>query len=341
MRRNVWFLIVSLCCLGPVPVTAAELTLDELRAAVADQLTSVRTLYLAYTITDPESLGGRSHDYIWAHDESRVLYRAIYSDSTVGFWTSHDGKHAYSVGYSDEREPAALEIKDSVPGDLYVPIKPTKLFGLQIASGAGSLADAIRSPTARLEPGEDPAFPRVAVTGFTSTPDPTVLAMTIEFDSGHGFAARRIDYHAEQNPDWKFAYRVDRFEKVPDAVAGQDRWFPMQGAYIQDTAEYGNQEFGIVVTEVRINEKLDEKTFVPEIPKGVAVTDNTQEGRGRFYMTGGFRESDAHLNGITNDALNQLEGTGRWRLLLIGIPLVTLVLTGVSLWWFGKRQRTK
>lgn len=341
MRGIIWIVVAFVCSRCAVPVAAADLTLGELRAAVADQLTSIRSLYLAYTITDPESLGGRSHDYIWAHDESRVLYRAIYSDATVGFWTSHDGKHAYSVGYSDEREPAALEIKDSVPGDLYVPIKPTKLLGLQIASGAGSLADALASSNARLEASEDPQMSRVVVSGFVSQPDPTLLAMTVEFDSRHGYAARRIDYYAQQNPDWKFAYRVDRFAQVRDAASGQERWFPMEGVYVQDTADYGVQEFSIRVTEVRINESLDARTFVPEIPTGVAVTDNTEEGRGRFYMTGGFRESDAHLTQITNNALNQLEGTGRWKLILISIPLITLAITGVCLWWLRKRQASR
>jgi hypothetical protein len=341
MRRFIWVVVAGLCCVNPVRSPATDLTLEELQAAVADQLTSLRSLYLAYTITDPESLGGRSHDYIWGHDESRVLYRAIYSDSTVGFWTSHDGRQAYSVGYSDEREPAALEIKDSVPGDLYVSIKPTKLLGLHVASGAGSLAEAIRSPSARLELAEDPAVARVSVTGFTSNPDPAQLGLTIEFDGGHDYAARRIDYHAEQNPGWKFAYRVDRFERVRDAASGQDRWFPMQGAYIQDTPEYGYQEFSIVVTEVRINENLDEKTFVPEIPNGVSVTDNTQNGRGRFYMTGGYRESDTHLNEVTKDALGQLEKAGRWRLFLIGNLLIALAVIGGGLWWIGKRQRSK
>jgi hypothetical protein len=181
----------------------------------------------------------------------------------------------------------------------------------------------------------------VEISGFASKPNPTVFNMTLELDGQHDYLPRRIAYYAVENPSWTFAIEVDRFEQVQDSSTAEQRWFPMEGRKLQESPEDGKQEFKIVVNEVRINDQLPDSLFVPELPDGASVVDNTAAGRGKFYMAGGESASDEHLTGLAQDAVHQMGERTRLRTILACSLLALLVATGAIVWRLDKKAAAR
>lgn len=318
-------------------VPAVRLSLDELRAAVADQYSSMRSLQVAHTFTRPKSAGGQTDRHVWAQQDRRVLFRTEYTDETVGYWLSYDGTRSYNLGYDNDRKPAQVDLKDTPP-DLGITCYFTKLLGWHIGQGESSVADALAGDVKIMDLNDADIY-GVEVRNFVSRPNPTALNVTFELDSRHDYLPRRIDFSDVDNPAWTFSYQVDEFQRVADSATGGQRWFPGKGKYIQRTPHRGIEEFPIVVTDVKVNETLDDSVFIPEMPKGLSVLDNTGKGRGKFYVVGGYSSADEHVNRMTAEAMDELANQNSTRFLTINAGIVLLIVTCavVSRW---RRQGT-
>ena len=240
------------------------LTLEELRPLVVDQIRSIRSLYVAYSRTEPAEFGGQEHDYVWAEQGFKMLKYILPGESIVPYASTFDGKLTYIGGFQGDK-PVRAYIEDELIPSFHESLRGNALLGwLHFGGQRDSIVDLIRSPNAVLT--ETPAAdgtkrPTIEVKNF-SRPNHFSLNAKIVLDRAHGFLPQTIAWDSVQHSDYRFSFEVDEFQQVRDGATGADRWFPKRARYTQRTAERGKQVWIENVTKLQINDVLPDDLFV-------------------------------------------------------------------------------
>ncbi len=250
---------------APQPAQAEKpLTLDELRPLVVDQIRSIRSLYVAYSLTDPTEFGGKSHEHVWAEQGFKLLKFDMPGSARVPYASTFDGKQTYVGGFQGDKAVRG-DVRNELIPNFHQTLQSTLLGWLHFGGQRESIADVIRAPTATLVEAavaDDAPGTTIEIKNYSQPANKSLLDVTIVLDRAHSYLPKSITYHSVTNPSWQFAYEVDEFRKVRDGATGEDRWFPSRGRYKQRTPEHGEQIFTTTIRKLQINDSLPDELFV-------------------------------------------------------------------------------
>jgi beta-lactamase regulating signal transducer with metallopeptidase domain len=236
------------------------MTLDELRPLVIDQIRSIRSLYVAYSRSDPAEFGGKSHDHVWAEQGFKLLKYDLPGKDTVQYASTFDGKQTYIGGFEKDKPVRAYIKSELIPG-FHESLMGNAIVGwLHFAGQRDSIVDLLRAPQATLV--DSPAAdgnprPTIEIKNYSRAGHFPLNARVV-LDPAHGFLPQTIAWDSVNNPEFRYAYEVDEFQLVRDGATGADRWFPMRARYIQRS----NQVWIHNVTKLQINDVLPDDLFV-------------------------------------------------------------------------------
>ncbi len=241
------------------------LTLDELRPLVVDQIRSIRSLYVAYSRTDPAEFEGKSHDHVWAEQGFKMFKCDMPGKSIVPYASSFDGKQTY-IGAFQGDKPVRAYVEDELSPTFHESLRGNALLGwLHFLGQRESIVGVLRAPQATLvkaATADGAPGPKIEVKNYAQPASQSLLDVTIVLDREHGYLPRSIAFHSVANPLWQFAYEVDEFQQVRDGATGANRWFPGRARYVQRTDDRGEQVWNEKVTKLQINDVLPDDLFV-------------------------------------------------------------------------------
>jgi hypothetical protein len=306
---------------SPAGTTTAQPSLDEIRARLREQLTSIRSIWCEYRVRSAADYGEDPADwplYLWAQQDDKILHRVFpHQPSSMDGkwleeWQSYDGKAGYHVIF-DEYEAGAPYIVHRwsfEPRDLNTRLVPANHLGLVIRGSTSTLAQLIQGPDVRFE-----APIPVRVSGhdcWLLDLGPYDLSGTFEnhlrvfLDAQLDYLPRQIesipkrivdpalrpgaeDYRVQPGEEmWQIG--IEDFMQVEDQAFQTKRWFPRRMLH--------SMQMTAVVETVRLNEPIPDEEFVPAMPAGTLLIDNPDSPQSRRTIVGGAEGQMIHAERV-------------------------------------------
>lgn len=325
---------------------SSEYSVEELVAAVTEQLTSIESLYCEYSWQFANS--PRPTRCRYARSGSKWHYAELSFDAERKADKENiycfDGNLVYA---SVVRNPQG---KDPQWGSVHLQDAreqespdPDSLLGAKLSNVNRSLPQVfalvdVTKLDASLSDGP-PGFQLRALAVPTSRTGPEIMKydVSVTLDAVHDLLPREIRITESEetgtSPEWAQHWIINEFRRIRDERTDRERWFPVSGTFEQ--GKTGAPAMTMVVDQVRINPILPETLFRPEIPDGVTLADTTSTGHGKMAYKGREFLQDADINGLANGAREALGKGSAWTWWII---VANLVLVGVLLRWYGSRR---
>jgi hypothetical protein len=352
---------LAACSLAGAEAQAGA-TAAELRAAYAEQVRSILSMSTRFNITDSISGGeeGATASVLpspltceWMRDGRRFNYVEHSKLATnKRSFIRYDDKYYYSCSTSTSNGKTSehIQVFDDLGSKFEMNYRPEHLIGTEVLMTGMSLEELLALPDARVigqvKDGDNLLW-RLGVDSFPARGGAYNLALTVDLDPAHDFLPRLIRL-AEAVPEggspklagWKMEWSIEQFSRVKDHASGGQRWFPTRAVLRQ--AEGANSPT-VVVDSVDINNKIDDKYFVPEVESQAQVMDNTAKGKGRIFLIGGPEAVDNLIDSLVWNASAEARSSmrSRRRFVLLALANLVAVVVGFGVWKLRRRRRRR
>ncbi|HEV7225010.1 MAG TPA: hypothetical protein VGN42_20060 [Pirellulales bacterium] len=308
-----WSFILLTAISGRAAAEEANITLDELRAALRFQLTSLRSISAKYAISfEPNGTdhtlrtwGPDAHE--WAEQDDRRLIRRTFPRGSTrpNSMYSFDGALAYDyVWPTDPAARGGLKISKTLNPGYSSVFTPSRLIGRSIIVVDCDVLDIVGDPSAVLDGreriGEEECW-RIDLDGVdTGTSVPAHVSVFL--DPRHDYLPKRISVDRMiGGKNIQLSCETDEFSRVRDNAANDERWFPTRAAFYQAG---GRHIMGL--SEVIINDFMSDEHFRPDVPDGTRIYDWTG-GDEVASIAGGRRALDSIVDESAELAKQQVE----------------------------------
>ena len=340
-------------------------TLQTIRAAVREQLSSINSLQLKFHEYD---LQANVHlaDSEWVISGDKYLLAIGPGQQTPGgpqtrTWYSFDGKKSYSTEYEPKDLSKVRSIsRTSFNRFYYVTALSADAAGSSrlIAADETFLA-VLDHPTAKLLGNEEVEGRScwkvdLGMLSYKGKPTNRLIAW---FDPEVGYWARKV----MSNPDivprtdgqptilgdgqMPWSHTAIEFDQFDDMALGGKRWFPThyKMGSMQRTTE-------VIFDEIEINPTIPDSRFTPEIPEGMLITDEPGTPDQVSYYAGGDAGYEIHKkrameaaaalskSGPGNPLIDAQNDTAlKWTTVLLALSSV-IVVVGCGFWWRARAR---
>jgi hypothetical protein len=300
MKATLLSLVLLTAVSGGAVADDADLTLDELRAALRFQLTSLQSISAKYEISyQPNEKDGVGRPwgpdaYEWAEQQDRKLLISFAPErqpKPPNVLRSFDGELAYDYDWTtDPAERGKLKISKTMNRSYSLAMTPNRLIGRNIIVADRSILDIVDNPAAvlvgREKIGAEDCF-RIDLEGV-DTGTSVKAKVTVFLDPRHDYLPKRISVDRTiKGKDYRMACEIDEFSRVRDTRANGDRWFPTRATLFQP-----NGRHAMAISEVIVNAVMPDDKFRPKVPDGTRVRD-WRTGQEIASIAGGPRALDA------------------------------------------------
>ena len=311
---NLSLALAAMLAFGVFPLHASEdaMTLDQLRAFVREELTSIASVSCSFRLKYSKEDGDDPQNWPvheWAEQGHKKLCRMLphqnYLMKRKGQWlqewNSYDGQTGYLVIFRmDSPEIDVVQRFDRVPEKCQTYAIPGQYLGRTIHGSNESLLDLLMRADARFRnTGGLIDFQGhkcwMVDLGPYDLEGSKLNYLRVWFDPEFGYLPRRIESvpvrfvdasSNDQRRNFAFApgealwfTEVGDFMPVEDPALGRSRWFPKT---LKHTGKITS-----VVESVRINQPLADDAFVPKLSPGVRVIYNPRSTNERIEVIGG------------------------------------------------------
>lgn len=278
----------------------AALTLDDVRAMLSEQLSSLESVRVQYHLQRSES----EEDWIWLQDGQRRLVRRVRQENPnlrapIYLWYSFDGKNGYDITYDPERPDHMRSISKlgDVPRFYWQQYSPAHWLGLALLSRPDSLAMLLEQDAARVVGEVDLDGSRCVHVdlGAEGQARGASFRWEVWLDPARGGLPRRIRRVPDDSTEtgrrllaegYETVMDVERFERVRDHATESERWFPME---MTMRGAESRLSMTLNVTSLELNRPIPKGEFVPQPEFGTLVADLTVPPKHprRYRMEGG------------------------------------------------------
>ena len=276
--------ILSMAASAPF-AHANELSLDDLRAQLAEQLTSISSIDCRYTLTGSGS-DAVTH-WTWKQDGARELIACdpyFYSPDSrypVQVWLSFDGEHGYEVSWDTDDTSRMRAIRRlSQPSKLLrAHATPDLWLGRTLFNSSETLLTLLaRDQAMVVEVVEIEGYSCVHIDlGIHGVRDKYLDHWQAWLDLEHDSLPRKLHViktkmateGGETGLVAEETYLVLEFLEFHDASLGIQRWFPSR---MRQSGLHGTSELRI--DSLTLNEPLRKEAFIPEPDFGTEIYDD-------------------------------------------------------------------
>jgi hypothetical protein len=298
-----------LICLLPTfrPVLAEQpqdftaLSIEQLTAAFANQLASIKSLQCEYGYQFGDKMSTKIFLYArsgnkWHHTES-----VTDQDASNYITECCDGQLAFSLRIN--HQTGTWDHWDSVylrdPHGPLTSIYPDQVLGESLSNVERSLVDALKAPgvsksIVKLPDGTDGILLLARdVPGVREGREKIKHDVAVTLDPKHDLLpAEILVTQSEKNitwPGWEQRWKILEYRRVADELAHQERWFPVSAVLTQGST---GPMIKMTIDDVKINSDLPPVLFRPNIPGDVWINDETTDGRSENFIKG---RSNVHV----------------------------------------------
>lgn len=346
-------ILVSLATPRPLPADES-VSLEAIRAALDEQYRSIGTLWVRFTIASNSAEARSERRYEYARQGTQRLLISepfVRPGSTVTerSWCSFDGVNGFELIYGVRSGQVETAIKTrSPPASWQSSDVPGQLLGLSIPGSTDSLPSLLARTTDAATSIEEVASVsciRVDLGPFLVQGRP-VNTLTVWLDPAVDHLPRRLmvmpvrlsDSHAGtreqpfelQKGEMAYELEVTEFIQIHDSLLDRLRWFPRRAVAIQQVE--------ISIDEIKLNEAIPADKFVPELPLGAKLIEETGAAQQTISFVGGEEgqllyeqrrraESAPHAPLAASAPIDATPGADNWpRTLLTTCSLMLLFL---------------